>query len=101
MRGRELGQFFTPRSVVKMMTQVAGLRAEREHQDHVIDACCGSGGFLIEALTVMRNSVRANNSLSDAEKTKLIDRISNSCLFGIDAGTEPPPSCGASTGCPR
>nr|MDQ5872672.1 N-6 DNA methylase [Acidobacteriota bacterium] len=60
------------------------------HQDRVIDACCGSGGFLIEALTIMRNQVRANGSLSDAEKAGLIDEISNACLYGIDAGKDPP-----------
>lgn len=90
MRGRELGQFFTPRSVVKMMTELADLTATRERQDRVIDACCGSGGFLIEALTEMRNQVRENDSLSDREKDDLIDRVSNECLFGIDAGKDPP-----------
>ena len=43
MRGRELGQFFTPRSVVKMMTRLAALKVTRDHQDRVIDGCCGSG----------------------------------------------------------
>lgn len=90
MRGRALGQFFTPRSVVKMMTRIAGLNATREHQDRVIDACCGSGGFLIEALTIMRNDIRVNQSMSDTEKTELIDTVSNTCLYGIDAGKEPP-----------
>jgi type I restriction enzyme M protein len=90
MRGRELGQFFTPRSVVKMMTRIAALRAGRDHQDHVLDACCGSGGFLIEALTLMRNEIRGNHSLSEPAKAGLIDKVSNSCLYGIDAGTDPP-----------
>ena len=90
MRGRDLGQFFTPRSVVKMMTQVANLRATREHQDKVIDGCCGSGGFLIEALTVMRNKIRENHSLSRVEKEGLIDAIANHCLYGIDYGQDPP-----------
>jgi len=90
MRGRELGQFFTPRSVVKMMARIATLHASRDRQDRVLDACCGSGGFLIEALTVMRNEIRANHSLSDSEKSELIDKVSNTCLYGIDAGTDPP-----------
>ncbi len=90
MRGRELGQFFTPRSVVKMMSRIAMLQAGRDYQDHVLDACCGSGGFLIEALTLMRNQIRGNDSLSDAAKAELIDKVSNSCLYGIDAGTDPP-----------
>jgi type I restriction enzyme M protein len=53
MRGRDLGQFFTPRSVVKMMTRLANLGVDQMHQDKELDACCGSGRFLIEALTVM------------------------------------------------
>lgn len=90
MRGRELGQFFTPRSVVKMMTHIADLSVSRNFQDRVLDGCCGSGGFLIEALTVMRNRVRSNGSLSRQEKDKLIDQIANNCIYGIDYGKDPP-----------
>lgn len=90
MRGRDLGQFFTPRSVVKTMTRIAGLRATPSHQDRVIDACCGSGGFLIEALTEMRNMVRSNPSLTDHQKVQLLDTLANDCLFGIDFGKDPP-----------
>lgn len=90
MRGRALGQFFTPRSVVKMMTKLADLQVTRAHQDHVLDACCGSGGFLIEALTIMRNKVRSNASLSTNEKENLIATVSNECLYGIDRGSDPP-----------
>lgn len=89
MRGRDLGQFFTPRSIVKMMARLADLRADRQHQDKVMDACCGSGGFLIEALTAMRNQVRSNASLSDADREGLMGTISNECLYGIDYGKEP------------
>ena len=90
MRGRELGQFFTPRSVVKMMTQIADLQATRDRQDKVIDGCCGSGGFLIETLTVMRNKIRENRSLSTAQKENLIDQVVNNCIYGVDYGQDPP-----------
>lgn len=90
MRGPALGQFFTPRSVVKMMTQLANIRVTRERQDKIIDGCCGSGGFLIEALTEMRNKIRANESLSHSEKQGLIDKTANECLYGIDFGQDPP-----------
>ena len=90
MRGRELGQFFTPRSVVRMMALLAGLETNRKNQTTVVDACCGSGGFLIEALTIMRNLVRQNTSLSPTERTDLFDRICNECLYGIDVGKDPP-----------
>ena len=90
MRGKELGQFFTPRSVVKMMIKLANLKANRTHQDKIIDACCGTGGFLIEALSDMRNKVRENNSLSKQEKETLIENIANNSLYGIDYGKDPP-----------
>ena len=90
MRGRELGQFFTPRSIVKMMTDLAGLRATPAHQDMVIDSCCGSGGFLIEALTVMRNQIRLNESLNHDQREALINDICTRCFYGIDYGKEPP-----------
>ena len=90
MRGRDLGQFFTPRSIVKMMTKLAGLSVNREHQDKVIDACCGSGGFLIEALTELRQQVRDDGSLSDRERNGLFDKAANECVWGIDFGKDPP-----------
>jgi type I restriction enzyme M protein len=90
MRGRDLGQFFTPRSVVKMIVRLARLRCTPDQQDRVLDGCCGSGGFLIEALTMMRNQVRANDNLSKDQKEDLIAKLCNECLYGIDAGKQPP-----------
>jgi type I restriction enzyme M protein len=90
MRGKELGQYFTPRSIVKLITRLAHLKVTRQHVDKCLDACCGTGGFLIEALTEMRNSVRRNESLSHDAKEKLIDQISNESLYGIDFGKAPP-----------
>lgn len=90
MRGRELGQFFTPRSVVKMMTRLADLQVDSKHQDRVLDACCGSGGFLIEALTIMRASIRQNMSLTTRQREDLMEKVANECLFGMDFGKDPP-----------
>jgi len=90
MRGRELGQFFTPRSIVKLMVGLAQLRADRKCLDTVLDGCCGTGGFLIEALTDMRSKVRGNASLSRDEKSIFFERISNEAIFGIDDGVDPP-----------
>lgn len=89
MRGRDLGQYFTPRSIVKLMTRLAQLKAGRDHVDKVLDGCCGTGGFLIEALTEMRAQVYNNTSLSTTEKTQLLNEIANEAIFGIDAGRDP------------
>lgn len=92
MRGRELGQFFTPRSVVKLMTKMAGLRVSLHHEktDRVIDACCGTGGFLIEVLTEMRNTARHNKSLTNSQRESLINYICNESIYGVDFGKSPP-----------
>lgn len=90
MRGRELGQFFTPRSIVKLMTRMANLAASKSQMSKVIDACCGSGGFLIEVLTEMRNRIRQNKNLSLTEKNRLIDTLCNDCIYGLDFGKSPP-----------
>ncbi len=91
MRGQDLGQYFTPRSVVKVMTRLAMLRAGRGENgiDRVLDACCGTGGFLIEALTEMRKQVWENNSLTTSERDALLQEVSNEAIYGIDAGRDP------------
>jgi type I restriction enzyme M protein len=90
MRGKALGQFFTPRSVVRLMVCMADLCASRARMDTVVDACCGTGGFLIEALSDMRDKIRANRTLTDSGKRELIDRLSNESVYGIDFGKSPP-----------
>ncbi len=89
MRGKKLGQFFTPRSVVHMMVQLAQLHAGRDKVERVLDGSCGTGGFLIEALTEMRGQVWNNKSLSDDEKKRLLNEVSNEAIFGIDVGSDP------------
>lgn len=45
MKG-EMGQYFTPRQVVRMMTDMLNPRIN----ERVLDPACGSGGFLIRAM---------------------------------------------------
>lgn len=89
LRGKDLGQFFTPRSVVKLATRLADIRVSRDHIDTVIDACCGTGGFLIEALSDMWAKVDSNRSLPASEKSRLRDEIATEHIFGIDVAKEP------------
>ena len=89
MRGKDLGQFFTTRSVVKFMVQLVGLRATRNWMDTVLDGCCGSGGFLIETMAEMSSQVAENPSLSQLERETLMSRLRKEALWGVDAGTDP------------
>lgn len=49
----ELGQFFTPRTVVEFMTEIL----DPQENETVCDPCCGSGGFLINAFEYMRAKI--------------------------------------------
>lgn len=89
MRGKDLGQFFTPRSVVKLATKLADLEAGRDGVDVVIDACCGTGGFLIEALAEMWDKLDANQSLSSEERDKLRKTVALRSIYGVDIAQDP------------
>lgn len=88
VRGRELGQYFTPRGVVKYMTTTAPLAIEGAQAPYVIDACCGSGGFLIEALARLTYLVGQRTDLSTKEKDLLTESIRSTALYGIEANSE-------------
>lgn len=88
IRGKELGQFFTPRTVVKFMTKLADLKVNKEQINSVLDACCGSGGFLIEVMADMFEKIDKNKSLSNIEKTNLKTKVVSQFLYGIDANKD-------------
>ncbi|PZF73637.1 N-6 DNA methylase [Taibaiella soli] len=49
----ELGQFFTPRTIVDYMVDVL----DPMEGDIICDPCCGSGGFLIKAFEYVRDKI--------------------------------------------
>lgn len=96
MRGKDLGQYFTPRSVVKLGVKLANLRVNSltpeggRHTDLVVDACCGTGGFLIDALSEMWNKINSNESLDSKAKDELKELVATKQIVGVDVGREPP-----------
>ena len=50
----ELGQFFTPRTIVEFMTEIL----DPQEGERVCDPCSGSGGFLINAFEYIRESIK-------------------------------------------
>ena len=89
MRGKDLGQFFTTRNIVKFMVQMASLRATRDEMHSVLDGCCGTGGFLIEAMAEMSDQIAKNQALSQSEREQLMLKLRTEALWGVDAGTDP------------
>lgn len=49
----ELGQFFTPRTIVEYMIDIL----DPQEDESVCDPCCGSGGFLIKAFEYVREKI--------------------------------------------
>ena len=85
IRGKELGQFFTPRTVVEFMVLMSDLKLTKNHTDVVLDACCGSGGFLIDVMSHMWKKIDANTSLNPNEKENYKDDVVKKYLWGVDA----------------
>lgn len=85
IRGKDLGQFFTPRSVVDFMTRIALRNVDITNPPKVLDACCGTAGFLIEVMAYLTGRLRDDTRLTDLQRTELKTKICNECLYGVEA----------------
>jgi type I restriction enzyme M protein len=66
----ELGQFFTPRTIVDFMVNVLDPRED----EFICDPCCGSGGFLIKTFEYVRDLIEKNaKRASIIKRTELIN----------------------------
>ncbi|MFA6256714.1 MAG: N-6 DNA methylase [Candidatus Paceibacterota bacterium] len=61
----ELGQFFTPRTIVDFMIDIV----DPKEGDLICDPCCGSGGFLIKAFDYVREKIE-DDILNKKEEIK-------------------------------
>lgn len=84
VRGKELGQYFTPRSVVDFMTRIALEGCDVTQPPKTIDACAGTGGFLIEVMAYLIAKARNDNRLNDKARQKLMKQICDYCLYGVE-----------------
>lgn len=66
----ELGQFFTPRTIVDFMVALL----DPEEGEVICDPCCGSGGFLIKAFEYVREKIENDiQKVKEQIKTQLFD----------------------------
>lgn len=82
LRGSE-GQFFTPRNVVEMMVRIV----DPKPGERIIDPACGSGGFLITALSYVWSYLREEGKCkgwSERQLTKREVEVATDCFRGID-----------------
>jgi len=92
VRGKGLGQFFTPRGVVHYMVETTPLKIstnpnlpKEQRIPLVFDGCCGSGGFLIDAMATLTKEINNKTNLSDQEKQAYLEQVKNHHLYGIEA----------------
>ena len=85
LRGKALGQYFTPRPIVDFMVELADVSIK----DVIVDFSCGSGGFLIKAYDIMQTRVEElpEGILSRMGTTRqdMMEAIRSHQLHGIDA----------------
>ena len=93
LKGKKLGQYFTPRPLVELMHVMVGREKivgslGYNQSFKVVDPACGTGGFLVY---LMLASIQAANDMSAAGKITvtvrddLIKRIKQDVFYGGDA----------------
>lgn len=66
----ELGQFFTPRTIVDFMVSLL----DPEEGEIICDPCCGSGGFLIKVFEYVREKIENNiQEVKEQIKAQMFD----------------------------
>lgn len=65
----ELGQFFTPRTVVDFIVSVL----DPKEREIICDPCCGSGGFLIKAFEYVREKIEEDIKVTKDKLRKIIE----------------------------
>ena len=70
--GNDLGEYFTPRHIVKLMVELLDLK----FREKIYDPCCGTGGFLIEAFKSIKNKCK----LTDEDRKILEEET----VFGVE-----------------
>lgn len=71
--GNDLGEYFTPRHIVKLMTNIVNPK----YGQTVYDPCCGTGGFLIEAFRHIKRSC-------DTDHKEIMKKLTENTIYGVE-----------------
>lgn len=90
----ELGQFFTPRTIVDFMVSVL----DPQEGEYICDPCCGSGGFLIKAFEYVREKIekdveRHKNLIKETHYTDEYEKMSNKEKQEVEANVSKAFAC--------
>ncbi len=87
-KGKDLGQFFTPREIVAFMLDLAretpdSAALDIETGERFLDACAGSGGFLIATYEdVYKHTL--SNGIDSKKKEQLLKRLGQDTFFAAE-----------------
>lgn len=70
--GNDLGEYFTPRHIVKLMTKLI----DPQYGEKIYDPCCGTGGFLIEGFRHIKRLCKIT--------PETLEKLKHHTVFGIE-----------------
>lgn len=95
LKGKKLGQYFTPRPVVKLMLALYGVEKlynalflDKDDRFRIYDPACGTGGFLVYVMQEIIGHIDSqlkDGKLTDDAARQLREKIRQRTLFGSDA----------------
>jgi type I restriction enzyme M protein len=95
LKGKKLGQYFTPRPLVKVMAHLVGREKIVNHlmggdTPKVLDPACGTGGFLVylmqDGLDIIDEKLQSR-AINQSTHAKLAGTLIKKTFFGSDANT--------------
>jgi type I restriction enzyme M protein len=79
----EKGQYFTPRHVIRMTTELA----DPKRYENLLDPACGSGGFLVYVMRHLRDEIasdRGGDTDADQNALELVQEYASDRAHGLD-----------------
>ena len=92
LRG-DRGEFFTPRNVCEMVMKMIFSRysPRRLNSLKILDCCCGTGGFLVASINILRETIKESESKRGGSEAEIDSRVAGRIkeiaernLFGMD-----------------
>ena len=96
LKGKKLGQYFTPRNLVRLMYSIVGeekiydtiKNSDTDKQFRILDPACGTAGFLVymlqRNLSILDAEFAANRLTTERYNT-IRERIKEQTFYGSDA----------------
>ena len=93
LKGKKLGQYFTPRPLVQLMLHLGNYKQIINNvlagmQFKVLDPACGTGGFLVYSMNLCIKEIEEKEKNHEIHKTlaeKIIKQLKRDTFYGYDA----------------